>query len=512
MQAANRVIYNTFLLYGKTAITLVISLYTTRIILEALGAEDFGLFNLIAGLVAMFSFLNATMATATQRFISFNKGTNDLIRQKKIFANSVILHIVVSLVVVFVLEVGGLYFLNNELKIPNNKAFEANLLFHFVVATAFITINSVPYDAVLNANENIFFLVITNIIESVLKLLAAFYIAFINNDKLFVYGLSLLIINFSILVIKKIYVKNNYDEAKVVYAQEYDKPTIKELTSFASWNLFGIFSYLGRTQGLSILFNLFFGIFINAAYAISNQVATQINFFSVMMLQALNPQIMKNEGADNRENMLKLAFVASKFGFLLLSIISLPIIFEMKPILSLWLVEVPYRTSEICIYSLLALMVNQLTIGIDSAIHASGNIRKYMFVVGSLKLGVLPAAYILLKFNCSLNLVFYAYIIFEALGSISRLFILKLQMGVPVKSYLNKVVFKVIPVILIVAILDFFIVTILDFKFRFVLTTIASIIVFCISTYYLALSNEEKSFSKKLIFQFKSKFVGYLNL
>jgi Na+-driven multidrug efflux pump len=512
MQAANRVIYNTFLLYGKTAITLVISLYTTRIILEALGTEDFGLFNVIAGLVAMFSFLNATMATATQRFISFSKGTNDLKKLKKIFANSVILHLGISLIVVLVLEIAGLYFLNNQLKIPKHKTFEANMLFHLVLVTAFITINSVPYDAVLNANENIFVLVITNIIESILKLLAAFYIAFINNDKLFVYGISLLMINFAILLVKRIYVNNRYEEAIVVYTQEYDKSTIKELTSFASWNLFGIFSYLGRTQGLAILFNIFFGVLINSAYAISNQVATQINFFSVMMLQALNPQIMKNEGADNREKMLKLAFVASKFGFLLLSIISLPIIFEMKQILSLWLVDVPYNTSEICIFSLIALMINQITIGIDSAIHASGNIRKYMFVVGSLKLGVLPVAYILLKFNFSLNFVFYAYIIFETLGSISRLFILKLQMGVPIRRYLYKVVIKVIPVILIVAIVDFFIISLFDFKFRFVITTLVSITVFCFTSYYFALSDEEKKITKKLVIQVKSKFIGYLKL
>lgn len=506
MPGANKVIINTLLLYGKTAFTLLLSLYTTRIILQALGAEDFGLFNVIGGLVAMFSFLNAAMSAATQRYISFNKGTDDLKKVKRIFSNSIILHYSVAIIVLLMLEVGGIYFLNHSLQIPFGKLDEARSLYHFVVATAFVTIISVPYDALLNANENIKFLVITNIAESVLKLLAAFYISYIYHDKLFIYGLTIFIIALIIMGIKRIYIKIKYEESKVVLRQEYEYSTIKELTLFAFWNLFGAFSYLGRTQGLAILFNIFFGIIINAAYAISTQVSAQINIFSLMMLQALNPQIMKSEGGKDRQKMLALAFMASKFGFLLLALIALPVIFEMQNILSLWLVEVPSHTSEICIFVLVALMVNQLTIGIDSAIQAGGNIKKYMFVVGSFKLSILPVAFVILKAGYPMHLVFYAYILLESLAGAARLFILKLKMDVSILNYFSQVIIKVIPVIIVVGTINYLIISYIDFPSRFMLTAIVSFIMFIITSYFFSFTIHEKKIIRDLLLKTRSKF------
>lgn len=497
MQTANRVVFNTLLIYAKSAITIFISLYTTRIVLNTLGVEDFGLFNVIGGLVAMLSFLNATMSTATQRFISFNKGTNNINKVKQIFANSMILHIGVSILVILILEIIGLYFLNYKLTIPFDKIKEANILFHFVVATTFISIISVPNDAVLNANENMAFLAVMNILEYLLKLILALYIYIIPKDKLIYYGFFLMLIGLIIIIIKHIYVRRNYEESRVNYKYEYRIEIIKDLTTFASWNLFGVFSYLGRNQGLAILINVFFGTVVNAAYAIANQVTSQISFFSVTMLQAINPQIMKNEGAENRNKMIVLSFVASKFGFLLLSIVAIPIIFEIKFILSLWLLKVPAHTSDLCVFVLIALMINQITIGIDSAIHASGNIKKYMLAVGSMKLGVLPIAYMLLKFNYSLDSIFYVYIFLEGLAGLVRMFILRSNMGIPISTYLNHVIIKILPVIVITILFNIIIVCCFDFYYRFLLTIPISIIVFIFTSYYLALNEEEKIFFKK---------------
>lgn len=505
MEDTNRVVFNTLLLYSKAALTMFISLYSTRIILNTLGANDFGLLNLIGGLVVMLSFLNATMAAATQRFISFNKGTDSLERVKKIFANSFILHLGVSIIVILILETVGIYFLNNKLKIPIDKVYDATLLFHFVVVTTFITIISVPYDAVLNANENMLFLVIVNILESVFKLLAAIFIVFLNKDKLLIYGFFLLIITFIIMMIKILYVKKRYKETNVNFRKEYDKITIKELTYFASWNLFGVLSYLGRTEGLIILFNLFFGVLINAAYAISIQVTSQINLFSTMMFQAINPQIVKSEGAENRDKMISLVLASSKFGFFLLSMIAIPVIFEIRPILLLWLVNVPDYTSDICIYVLIALMINQLTVGIDSAMHASGNIKNYMVIVGFFKLAILPVGYILLKFNFSLHAVFFSYLLFEALGGIARLFILKLQLGISMKIYWNSVILKVFPVISMVTFFDFLFVYFVDFNCRFILTISLSVVFFGTITYFFSLDDNEKCFIKNLVHNIKEK-------
>jgi Na+-driven multidrug efflux pump len=503
MEGANRIIFNTLLLYSKTVITLLISLYATRIVLNTLGTNDFGLLNLISGLVVMLSFLNATMATATQRFISFNKGTNNIEKVKKIFANSFILHLGISLLVIIILETVGIYFLNHKLQIPTDRIYESKFLFHFVVVTTFITIISVPYDAVLNANENIFFLSILNVLESVLKLLSILFIVFLNNNKLIVYSFTLFLVTFFVAIVKVVYVRIKYKEANVNFISEFDKFTIKELSSYASWNLFGVLSYIGKTEGLVILFNVFFGVLINAAYAISIQVSSQINMLSIMMFQVVNPRIFKNEGADNREAMISLVLASSKFGFFLLSIFAIPVIFEIKSVLLLWLVDVPAYTSDICIYILVALMINQLTVGIDSAIHATGNIKKYMVVVSFFKLAILPVAYILLKFDFSLHAVFFTYLLLESLGGLAKLSMMNLQLGIPIKIYWNNVILKNFQVIIIVVFIDFLFVYFFDFQFRFVLTTLLSIVVFIISVYTISLDKNEKYFIKNLILKTK---------
>ncbi|SFD73718.1 MATE family efflux transporter [Flavobacterium phragmitis] len=507
MEGANRVIFNTFLLYSKAALTIFISLFSTRIVLNVLGANDFGLLNLIGGLVVMLSFLNSTMAAATQRFISFNKGTDSLERVKKIFANSFILHLGISLIVLLLLETVGIYFLSNNLKIPGEKIHDATILFHFVVITTFITIISVPYDAILNANENMLFLSIINVLESIFKLLAALLIVYLDNNKLLFYGFSLLIITFIIMLVKVIYIKRKYQEATVNLKEEYDKETIKELTYFASWNLVGVLSYLGRTEGLIILFNVFFGVLINAAYAISIQVTSQINILSTMMFQAINPQIVKSEGAANRERMISLVMASSKFGFFLLSIIAIPVIFEIKRILGLWLVDVPNYTEEICIYVLIALMINQLTSGIDSAMHASGNIKNYMLLVGFFKLAILPAGYLLLKMGFNLDAVFYMYIFFEIIGGIARLFILKFQLGISIRIYWESVILKVFPYLTLVISIDFIFVTLFQSNFRFIITLFLSTSTSFFSIYYFSLSQEERHFLKNLVIKLKSKII-----
>jgi O-antigen/teichoic acid export membrane protein len=481
-----------------------LSLYTTRIVLEALGAESFGLYNVIAGLVAMLSFLNAAMTTSTLRYISVNIGTKNIANVKKVFANSVIMHFGLGVLIVLILEGVGIYFLHN-LRIPPDKLQEATILFHFVVLTTFVTIISVPYDAILNAHENMAFLAVSNVIDTVLRLATAFLLMYIADYKLAVYGFLGMIVTLIIRVMKSIYVRRRYEETKVNYRKLYDKGTIKELSFFASWNLFGVLSYLGRTQGLAVLINVFFGALINAAYAISNQVVGQINFFTFTLLQAINPQIMKNEGSENRDKMLSLSYSASKFGFMLFAIVAIPALFEMDSILAIWLKKVPDYSGVICKFVLVSVMINQITVGIDSAMQASGRIKKYMLAVGSVKLAILPVSYILLKFGASLDSIFYGYIILEVVTGITRMMILKADMGVSLLFYFNKVILRMMYVVAIVVAVDYLFVTFLQFRYRLLFTVSCSTIVFAVASYYLALNADEKGFVKKIIAKFGSK-------
>jgi Na+-driven multidrug efflux pump len=492
MDNAKRVIFNTGIIYAKTIVTIAISLYSTRLLLSALGAEDFGLFNVIGGLISMLAFLNAAMAVSTQRFMSFNIGSGNSISVKKIFANSVTIHFFIGVVLVIVFEVLGVYFLNYKLKIDSDRLLVANMVFHFVVASTFITIVSVPYDAIINAHEDMTFLAVTSIIESVLKLLIAIYLLATMKDKLLVYGLLLMLSTLVIRIVKRVYVRRRYTETHVNYIKEFDCNIIKKMSSFAGWNLFGSFSYIARNEGMAILLNLFFITVVNAAFGIANQVAGQLSFFCSSMLQAINPQIMKSEGAMDRDRMFYLAMMACKLGFLLLAFLAIPCISEMSAILHIWLKSVPPYTISFCILILIASMVNQLTVGLDSAIQATGVIRNYMLFAGGLKLLVLPFAYLLLRLKFEVYNVFILYSFFEMVGGLIRIYILKRQEQFSVKRYISLVLKPVIPVVMITVAVNAALVNCFTFKLRWMLSIPLSMLCFVVLAYFLSLSKDER--------------------
>lgn len=321
MNAANRVVFNTGILYGRIIITVGISLFTTRIVLDALGAEDYGIFNLIAGVIVMLSFLKNAMATSTQRFLSFFQGKKDKVMQAKIFWNSMFFHLMLGLALWGILELAGLFLFDGFLNIPADKLGEAKLVYHFMVVNVFFLILSVPYNGSLVAHENMVYVALVNILEVLMKLAIALFLYQTSGSKLIIYGLLMAGISSVSFVVYAVFCIKSYEECKISNRQKIDKPLLKELGSYASWNLFGSLCSLGRTQGLAVILNLFFGAIINSAYAIANQVSGQLMFLSTTMLKSINPQIMKSEGNGDRKRMLRLAMIASKFGFFLLSIV-----------------------------------------------------------------------------------------------------------------------------------------------------------------------------------------------
>lgn len=506
MQAANRVVFNTVITYARAVITAGIALYSTRVVLNALGAVDFGLYNVIGGMITMLAFLNASMTVTTQRFISYNLGTGNIKNVKKIFANSVIVHVILGLILIVGIEIIGLYLINTKLTIPPERLYAAKVIFHFVTASTLITIVSVPYDSVINAHENMGFLAVVNVIESVFKLLVAILLLYIPGDKLIIYGLLTMLVSFVIRIIKRLYSKSKYQECTVNYRDEYDRSMIVEQIRYSGWNLFGALSYLGRNQGLAVILNLFLGSVVNAAYAISSQINSQIMFFSSVLQQAINPQIIKSEGANERAKMINLSFLASKIGFLLLGIIAIPVIFELRNIVTLWLVNVPDNTVLISQLVLISTMLNQLTIGIDSALHASGNIKRYMLHVGIVKLMIIPISYTLLYFKYSLLEVFLFYAFIEGVAGYFRLRILSEVLGVPINSYCKAVIFKVIPFVLFTTLFDYLLTSSLSGKYRFIITLCFSGIISTFTIYLTALNRDEKNYVLDIFKKLKAKF------
>lgn len=504
MQAKTKVILNTCILYARMLITVGITLYTIRLALNALGEIDYGIYNLIVGVIAMLSFLNAAMTTSTQRFLSFYQGRKDTQAQKDIFYNSFLLHIFLGLIIVLGLETAGLFLFSGFLNIPSDRIFTAKVIYHFMSATVFFTVISVPFSASLNAHEDMLWVAIVNIIEALLKLGVALALYIFTGDKLIFYGISMAVISIISLLFYGTYCMRKYEECSLLRGK-LNPNLMKRLASFASWNLFGAICGIGKTQGLAILFNIFLGAVINAAYAIANQVSAQMNFFSVTMLKALNPQIMKSEGMGDRQRVLRLSMLASKLSFFLLAFIALPCISEMPAILKFWLKEVPAHTISFCSLILIAVMIDQLTIGLSSAVQAIGKLRIYMLIAGAIKLLILPLGYILLKSGSNVNSVFLGYAFCEFIAGIARLFLLKYQSGLSIKIYFQNVFLKIaFPVLITISYL-FFIVRILDFEYRFVFTLFSGSIIFILFAYLLGMSNNEKKTINDMIIKIPIK-------
>ena len=505
MRAANRVALNTSVLYIRMLITTGITLYTTRVVLHELGSTDYGLFNLVAGIVLMLSFLNTTMASSTQRFLSFHQGTDNLSMQRRVFSNSLLLHLGIALIIVLGLEVVGLFLFNGTLNIPAERMEATRFVYHFMAITVFFNVLVVPFNGVLIAHENMLWVAVVNVIETLLKLGIALLLSVLTYDRLMVYGALMGMVSVISFVLYAGYCLKNYENCslKQLVAQK-DTSLLRELTSFAGWNLFGTLSGLGRAQGVAVLLNVFLGAIVNAAYGIANQVSTQLNFFSATLLRALNPQIMKSEGANDRERMLRLAMMASKFGFFLLAIIAVPACFEMEAILQVWLKDVPPNTVMFCRLILIATLINQLTIGLQSAMQAIGTIKYYQMVVGSTLLLNLPIAYVLLKLRYPAYAVIISYAIIECVAGILRILFVKRLGGLAIRVYLSRVIGKeIVPTGLTIPFV-FLLTHYLEHDYRFLFSIPLTALFFAGNIYLFGLCSDEKQLVRDLIARIKN--------
>ena len=415
MKSATRVIKNTGFLYGKMVFTIFIALYSTRLILNALGKEDYGVFTLVAGVISMLSFINGAMIIATQRYLSISLGAGDKEKTKEVFSASVVLHLIIGIFIVIALEIAGLFI--DRLNIPPGSLGTAKTIFHFMVISTFFTINAVPYDASINSHENMLFDAIAGVFEATMKLLIAIFLVYHDSNKLVLYGLLMASLTILIRVIKSIYCYRKYEEVRVRIRSHINIGLLKEMVSFAGWNLFGLFCTVLKNQGLALLLNLFFGIVVNAAYGVANQVNANIRAFSSNMLKALMPQITKSEGSGDRQRMLRLAVFACKTSFFLLAFFSIPIIVEMPFVMKIWLKSIPENAIVFCQLILLLTMLYQITIGTMVAVTSVGKIKSFQIAVGALEIFNLPLAFMLVKMGLPAYSVFVGSIFMELIAS-----------------------------------------------------------------------------------------------
>ncbi len=450
-----RIATNTLMLYFRMLISMAVSLYTSRIVLSTLGVVDFGIYNVVGGIIIMLGFLNHAMTASTQRFLIFELGKKDFDELKKVFNMSIVIHVALALLIFILAETIGLWFFKQYLKIPNERMYSANWVYHFSVFSFIATIISVPYNALIIAHEKMKAFAIIGIFEVFLKLAIVFLLMFISYDKLTLYAVLIFIVTLIITGSYFIFSKLNFIESKG-FSFNWDKILFLKMSNFAGWNLLGVTAGLGYIQGINVLLNIFFGPTVNAARGIAFQVQGALNSFVSNFQVAVNPSITKNYAQNEFETSFKLVFGASKFSFFLLLLLSMPILIETQLILKLWLKIVPNYTIIFTRLVIIDILIGSISGAIQNIVQASGEIRKYQLIVSGILLLNLPASYVFLKIGYSPESTMFISIFFSIIALLARLLIVKSIINFPSLLFIKNVLLSIIAVTTISYTISFF--------------------------------------------------------
>ncbi|MBD5195133.1 MAG: hypothetical protein HDS87_05375 [Bacteroidales bacterium] len=444
MQNSTRLIVNTSAQYARTLINLVLSLYSTRVILSALGIQDYGVYTLIAGVVSMLAFMTNAMVSTTQRFMSFHQTKSNLEVQQRIFGNSVLMHIFFSLGVLILLEIVGLFLFDGFLNIAPERVPAAKIVYQCAITMILCSFITAPFKALLISHENLVYISIIDVLDGVTKVGVAFLLIYVTHDKLILYGYLMIAIYVLNLIAFSVYDFRKYKECVIPKIKNFNKEYLKSMSSFVGWQLYSTGCVIGRTQGTAIILNKFFGTVVNAAFGIALQVSGAVNFISSALVTSINPQIVKAEGSGDRKKMFDLAKAASKFSFLLLAMVVVPISFVLPEVLKLWLGEIPEYSVLFCRVILYTALLDQITYGLISANQAIGNIGPYALTINSIKILTLPCLWILLKCGVELSIAIWIYAVLEAVCALARLPFLKYNGGLNIRKYSEDVFLRII--------------------------------------------------------------------
>lgn len=437
-----RVAKNTIVLYVRMIFLILINLYTSRLVLQALGEDDFGIYNVVGGFVTMFTILSGSLSNAIGRFLTFELGKNNFKRLAEVFSTSVTVQILLALGIVFIAEIIGIWFLNVKMNIPADRMAAANWVFQCSLVTFAINLVSIPYNASIIAHEHMKAFAYISILEMLLKLGVVVLLLFLTSDRLIIYGVLLMIVAISIRVIYGVYCARYFVECHYVFI--YDKKLVKEMLGLASWNFLGSSGSVLNSHGVNLLMNLFFGIGVNAARGLAVQVNSAVTQFVNSFTTAVNPQITKSYAKGEREYMFNLVYASSKYSFFMMLLLSVPLIIEAPFFLKLWLNQVPEYTILFVRLTLIAALISTLSSSLYTLALATGNIKKYQLIVGSLSLSCFIITYICYKVGLAVEYAYYVYIIINILILIGRLKILSNLTGLLIKDFFIKVVFRVL--------------------------------------------------------------------
>ena len=499
-----RIAKNTLLLYFRMLFLMVVSLYTSRVVLNTLGVNDFGIYNVVGGVVAMFSMLSGSLSSAITRFITYELGTGNQDNLRKIFSSSVTIQIGLATLIVLLAEAVGIWFLNVKMNIPDARIVAANWVFQFSILTFAINLISVPYNASIIAHERMSAFAYISILEALGKLAIAYLITISPMDRLIFYALLMCVVALLIRFVYGYYCKKHFEEC--TYHLLWDKDLLKRMFGFAGWNFIGATSAVLRDQGGNIIINLFCGPAVNAARGIAFQVNNAISGFVTNFMTALNPQIIKSYATDNRDYMMDLIYQGARFSFYMLLIFSLPVLVNTHYILGLWLKIVPDHAVLFVQLVLIFAMSESISNPLVTAQHATGKIRNYQLIVGGLQMLNLPVSYVLLRMGMFPEVVIVVAIVISQCCLGARLLLLRGMIGLSIRKYVMKVYLNVLMVTMISAILPLFISKQLEESFlNFILLSFLAFICTGITIYYIGCNKTERQFVLNKMYIIKNK-------
>jgi len=499
-QNNRRIAKNTLLLYFRMLITMAVGLYTSRVILQNLGVEDFGIYNVVGGVVAMFSVLSGSLSAAISRFLTFELGKNNPEKLKKVFSSAVTIQIFLAIIVAVLAETIGLWFLNNKMSIPPTRLYAANWVFQMTIVTFGVNLISVPYNAAIIAHERMSAFAYVSIVDALGKLAIAWAIAISYFDRLIFYSVLMSCMSLILRLIYGWYCKRNFKEC--TYHFIFDKQLLKQMFGFAGWNFIGASSAVLRDHGGSVVLNLFFGPSVNAARGVAVQVQHAVCQFQSNFMTAMNPQITKSYANGNHGYMMSLIYQGARLSFFMLLLLSLPILLNADFILSLWLKVVPEHSVRFVQLILVFVISESISSPLITAMLATGKIRNYQIIVGGLQMMNLPITYFLLKLGFAPECVFITAIVISQCCLFARLVMLKSMIGLKVGQYLKQVYASVLIVSLLSAI-----VPILAKKYlfdgadgvSFVLTSLISIVSTFAVVWGIGCNSSERLFVKNKV-------------
>lgn len=502
LEANKRIAKNTLLLYFRQMFTMAVSLYTSRIVLNTLGVEDYGIYNVVGGIVLMFAFLNSTMASASQRFLAFDIAKGDEKRLKQTFGLMLLSYAIVAIIAIALCESVAVWFLNTQMNIPFNRMDAANWVLQCSILMFVINVMTTPYQSTIIARERMGVYAYASIVDALMKLTAVYMLTVTPFDKMKVYGVLMLVVTLSMTSFYIFYCRHHFVECTSRFY--YDIKRLREMFSFAGWNVLGSIANVMRSQGINIVLNIFFNPAVNAARGIAFHVNSAIASFSNNFYTAVRPQIIKTYAMRQYELMFDIIFYSSRLAYYLLFLISLPVLLLTNEILKLWLVTPPPLSTLFVQLTVLNSLLEVLNFPLVNGLQACGKIRGYQIFISTSYLMVLPVSYLFYKMGYPAETSMIVNIVIVAACAIPRLAFCKKYIGLPIFLYCKNVFFRIIIVSILSYLIGSYIVSfsifqsVIDFWVKVVLLILEAFIVIGL----LGISLQEK---RKIIVWLKFK-------